>query len=174
MIENLTETIHATLLSVFGIGVLLRGVSGAGKSDCALEMVSRGHALIADDGVALQRIGPIVYGSAPTVFKGFLEIRGIGICNIRDLYGETSVLGRCAIGVSVELKPEKNSDETVRIGGEQPEAEILGVRVPHFVISNSRKRPLPVIIEAAAKIVKAGGSSAGMDLMASYNKSLAS
>ena len=174
MIKNLTETIHATLLSVFGIGVLIRGASGAGKSDCALEMVSRGHALVGDDALELHRIGPILYGSAPAAFKGLLEIRGIGICNIRHLYGETSVGERCAIGVSVELNPEKNSGESVRIGGEQAEVEILGVRVPHFVISNSRERPLPLIIEAAARIAKAGGRSVEMDLMASYDRSLAS
>ncbi len=174
MIEKLPETVHGTLLSVYGIGVLIRGESGTGKSECALEMVSRGHALVADDAVELKRIGSTLYGTAPTAFKGLLEIRGLGICDIRELYGDGSVADRSEIGVSIELQPEKNADQTRRIGGEQAEIEMLGVKLPHFVISNSHMRPLPVIIEAVVKIMRTGIRSVESDLIENYNRSLAS
>lgn len=172
MIENLTETIHGTLLSVYGVGVLICGESGTGKSECALEMVSRGHGLVADDAIEITQIGSILYGSAPTALKGSLEIRGIGICDVRKLYGDASIVNRCEIGVSIELRPEENGEETMRIGGEQAEAEILGMKLPHFVISDSNARPLPVIIEAAVKITKISGQSAEIDLIENYNGSL--
>ena len=174
MIENLTETIHGTLLCVFGVGVLIRSESGTGKSECALEMVSRGHALVADDAVELTRIGSTLYGSAPLALAGLLQIREIGICDIRALYGEASVVDRCDIGVNIHLKPNENGDASTRMGGEKLEVEIMGVRLPHFVISNSNKRPLPVIIESAVKMMKAGGESVEMDLIDRYNKSIAS
>lgn len=173
MIENLTETIHGTLLSVYGNGVLIRGESGAGKSECALDMVSRGHALVADDAVQLKRIGSTLYGSAPDAFKGFLDIRGLGICDIRKLYGDTSVADRCGIKVSIELKAEKSADQTMNIGGEQAEIEIFGIKLPHFVISNSNTRLLTVIIEAAVKMTTTDTRSAEISLIANYNRSLA-
>ncbi len=170
MIDNLTETIHATLVSVFGVGVLIRGDSGSGKSECALELVSRGHALAADDAVELTCGGSGLYGSAPAALKGLFEIREVGICDIRELFGEASVIDRCKIGVSVELRPSKNTSEKTRIAIEMPWVELMGVKLPHFEISNSSMRPLPLILEA---IVKAAGSGTESTLIENYNRSAA-
>lgn len=174
MSEDLTETIHSTLLSVYGIGVLLRGESGTGKSECALEMVSRGHALVADDAVELKRIGSTLYGSAPDVLKGLLEIRGLGICDIRELYGDSAIADRCGIGVSIELHLERNTEEIERIGSEPAEIDFLGVKLPHFVITDSINRLVPLIIETAVKMTRSDGQVTEMDLIANYNRSLAS
>ncbi len=174
MIENLTETIHGTLLSVYGTGVLIRGESGTGKSECALELVSRGHALVADDAVALERIGSTLYGSAPTAFTGLLEIRGLGIRDIREVYGNSSVVDECEIDVNIELRSVKNDEELERLGGEPTEIDILGVRLPHFVISNSNRRQMPVIVEFAVKIIRMSNRSADIDLIENYDRSLVS
>ena len=171
MIENLTETIHGTLLSVYGMGVLIRGESGTGKSECALEMVSRGHVLVADDAVELKRVGSTLYGSAPDALTGLLEIRGVGICNVRELYGDDSVMDQCGIIVDIELKAEKKVTEGVF--DREDGVVYLGIELPHRVISNSNTRRLPIIIEAAVKMMGTG-RSAEIELIENYNRSLAS
>ena len=174
MIENSTKTIHGTLLSVYGIGMLIQGESGTGKSECALEMINRGHALVADDAIELKRIGPMLYGSAPETLKGLLEIRGLGICDVRKLYGDDAFANRCGIGVSIELAIEGDILSSEVFDDDQAEVEILGVTLEHFIISNPRERALPAIIEAAVRMTRGGGRSAEMELIASYNKSLTS
>ena len=173
MSSNYTVSIHGTLVNVFGVGVLIKGESGCGKSECALEIVARGHSLVADDAVIVSREGNELFGSSPAELFGLIEVRGLGICDIRRLFGKASVAEKSTIGVIIELHSEKAPDEIECLTGKQNKAEILGVTLPHFVIANSSVRSLPVIVETAARIINTGGKTAESDLIARYNKAAA-
>ena len=169
MTGSSAETIHATLVQVFGIGVLITGEPGTGKSDCALELISRGHILVADDVVELTRVGSKLYGSAPGRFKGLLEIRDVGICEVREIFGIGSVADRSEIGVSVDLRLSAKG-EADRLSAGHALVNFINVSLPHFEISNSATRPLPLIVEA---IVKTLGSGTESTLIKNYNRSVA-
>lgn len=145
-------TIHGVLLGMYGIGVLLRGASGVGKSECALDLIMRGHRLISDDAVLIKRIGDGLEGSSPELIHGFLEIRGLGIVNIRELFG-VSVIGKSKdIEVCVELRPWNEMGEIDRLGLESHEEVILGVSVPKFILPVSPGRTLATLVETAVRI----------------------
>lgn len=168
-----TENLHATLVSVFGVGVLITGESGSGKSECALELIARGHTLVADDAAIVESQGNEIFGSSQSELVGLLEVRGLGICDVRKLYGESSIAERCRIHAVIELCGEKYEDEPERISGEQNATTILGIEIPHFVIGNSNARSLPVIVETAARMIKTGGNTAPTDLIERHNKAVA-
>jgi HPr kinase/phosphorylase len=146
------KTVHGTLVEVFGIGVLLEGDSGVGKSECALSLIERQHRLIADDSVEIRRIsGNILMGSGAQVVSHHMEIRGLGIINITHLFGVGAIRDRKQIQLVVQLEtwdPAKNYD---RIGAEENTEDILGVHVPCVVIPIKPGRNIPVIIETAAR-----------------------
>jgi HPr kinase/phosphorylase len=146
------KAVHGTLVEVFGIGVLLEGDSGVGKSESALSLIERGHRLIADDLVEIRRIsGNILMGSGAQVVSHHMEIRGLGIINITHLFGVGAIRDRKQIQLVVQLEtwnPEKNYD---RIGAEENTVDILGVHVPCVVIPIKPGRNVPVIIETAAR-----------------------
>lgn len=145
-------TVHGVLLGMFGIGVFLTGSSGVGKSECALDLIMRGHRLISDDAVLMKRIGEALDGSAPELVQGFLEIRGLGIVNIRELFG-VSVIGKSkTVEVCVELKKWDETGEIDRIGLEEHEEEILGVKIPKFILPVSPGRTLSTLVETAVRI----------------------
>ncbi len=169
MTGNLTETIHATLVQVFAVGVLITGESGSGKSECSLELISRGHVLVADDVVELTRVESTLYGSAPQKFRGLLKIRDVGICDVQEIFGNGSVVDRCEIGISLALR-RTASEETDRISENRSFVDFIDVSLPHFEISNSAARPLPLIIEA---IVKTVGSSAAATLIQDHDRAAA-
>ena len=169
----MTETIHGSLVNVYGIGVLIRGESGVGKSEALLDLIARGHALVADDAVELQRIATVLYGSAPETLKGLIEIRGIGICDVRTLYGDDAFANRCGIGVSIELTNERETAAMEPLSPLSQQIEILGVELDHFVIADARIRSVATLIESVVRLVRSGGRSAEMELIAKYNSSLA-
>ena len=160
-------------MSVCGVGVLITGESGSGKSECALELVARGHILVADDAVLVERHGNELFGNSPPDLFGLIEVRGIGIYDVRELYGNGSVVERCSVQVVVELRADKMPDERDRLSGVQDKIEIAGLKVPYFVIENSSIRGLPVIVETAARIIKTGGNKAESNLVERYKKVLA-
>ena len=145
-------TLHGVLVEVFGIGVLLLGDSGVGKSESALSLIERGHRLIADDAVEIRRVsGNILMGTGAQVVSHHMEIRGLGIINITHLYGVGAIRDRKQIQLVCQLEnwdPNKNYD---RIGAEENTIEILGVHVPLVVIPIKPGRNIPVIIETAAR-----------------------
>ena len=167
------EIIHGTLISVMGVGVLLRGESGSGKSDCALELISRGHILIADDAVSVERIDEVLFGSSADCLTGLLAVRGLGICDIGQLYGNSSVADRCEIGLCINLRAETVADDYEKFGCEQLEVEIMGMKIPYFVISNSTARPLSVIVETVVRMLKTGVKTAETSLIVRYDKAVA-
>jgi len=147
-----TQTIHGTLVEVYGIGILLKGGSGVGKSEAALELIERGHRLIADDAVKLRCVGGnILMGQGSNKVTGHhMEIRGLGIINISHLFGVGAIRDKKQIQLIINLE-EWDSEKTYdRFGGQTKTEEYLGVQVPSLEIPIKPGRNIPIIIETAA------------------------
>ncbi len=146
------ESIHAVMMDVFGEGVLIRGGSGIGKSEIALELIRRGHRLVADDVVLLRKStsGDLVASSFPTT-KGIMEISGIGLIHVAKLFGISAILDEKKVDVVVDLVPKKET-EAVRkkLGMEEDTVEFLGVRVPRVELEVKSGRNMAVLIELIA------------------------
>lgn len=145
-----SDCLHGGLLSIYGKGVLIRGESGMGKSEIALELIKRGHLLVADDRVDCYRIHNKIIGKAPELLSGMLEIRGIGIINVSRMFGVSSVLPRAEVNLEVVLEKWKYDADYDRVGIEEKKYEsILGVDIPKIVIPVREGRSMAVIIESA-------------------------
>lgn len=142
---------HGVLMEVYGEGVLITGDSGIGKSETAIELIKRGHRLIADDAVEIKRLGPnTISGTAPPLIKNYIELRGIGIINVAKLFGIGAVKQENVIDLVVNIVPWDNHDNYDRLGLEDSYDEILGVKVPLNTIPVTPGRNLAVILEVAA------------------------
>ena len=145
-----SQNFHATLMDVHGIGVLLLGKSGVGKSECALELVERGHRLVADDFVLVtKKMGRYLLGSSNGLIQHHMEIRGLGIIDILSTYGVGAVRKQKQIGVVVSLEEWKNDTEYERLGLDEKLYSILGISLPHFVIPVKSGRNIAILIEVA-------------------------
>ena len=144
-------TRHGDLMEVYGEGLLLTGESGIGKSEAALELLKRGHRLIADDAVDIRKVNSnSLVGSAPELIRNYIELRGIGIVNVAKLFGMGSVRSRKSIDLVVNIVPWNNQDAYDRLGLEEQYMEILGVKIPMNTIPITPGRNLAVILEVAA------------------------
>jgi HPr kinase/phosphorylase len=147
-----TSSIHGVLIDVFGVGVLILGKSGIGKSECALDLILRGHRLVADDMVYIQKRAPnTLIGSGFEVIQHHMEIRGLGIINIRSLFGVEAIRERKKIELVLELMEWDTSREYDRLGFEEEKYTILGVDLPMLKIPVTPARNLTTIIEVAAR-----------------------
>ncbi len=127
----LRARVHGVFVDVFGVGILLCGRSGIGKSECGLELVQRGHRLVADDMVeCLLRPPDVVYGSATELLKNHLEVRGLGVLNIKDLFGVAAVRDRKRIDLVIHLLAQEDDVPWDRLGVDDETHEIVGVRIP--------------------------------------------
>lgn len=146
------RTMHGVMVEVFGLGILLLGDSGVGKSEAALELVERGHRLVADDAVEIRNVsGNVLLGSGANKALGHhMEIRGLGIINITHLAGVGAIRDTKQIQLVVHLEVWDNNKEYDRIGAEEQYEEILGVKVPCLQIPVKPGRNIPIIIETAA------------------------
>ena len=145
-----SQCLHGGLLSIYGKGVLIRGESGMGKSEIALELIKRGHLLVADDRVDCDRIHNKIVGKAPELLSGMLEIRGIGIINVARMFGVSSVLPKTQVDFQVNLEMWKPDQDYDRVGIEEKKHEnILGVDIPKIVVPVREGRSMAVIIESA-------------------------
>lgn len=144
-------TEHGVLMEVFGVGILLTGKSGVGKSETAMELIKRGHRLIADDNVIIKEIANELYGTAPEIIRYFMELRGIGIINVKSMYGSGSVLDEKKIQLIIQLENWQQGKEYDRIGDEMTTASYFGINVPKLTIPVSPGRNLAIIIEVAAR-----------------------
>jgi HPr kinase/phosphorylase len=144
-------TVHGVLMEVFGVGILLTGESGVGKSETAMELIKRGHRLIADDNVILKEVANELYGTSPDIIRYFMELRGVGIINVKSMYGSGSVLDEKKVQLVIQMEHWQQGKEYDRIGDEQKEEEYLGVKVPKLIIPVSPGRNLAIIIEVAAR-----------------------
>ena len=144
-------TRHGVLVEVYGEGILLTGDSGIGKSETAIELLKRGHRLIADDAVEIRRVSAdSVVGTAPELIRNYIELRGIGIINVAKLYGMGAVKQENAIDLVVNIVPWNTQEAYDRLGLEEKYTELLGVKVPMNVIPVTPGRNLAVILEVAA------------------------
>lgn len=144
-------TIHAGLMEIYGTGVLIRGKSSVGKSETGLDLVIRGHRLVADDVVDIKKIDGRLLGSCPENIRHFMEIRGLGILDIRRLYGVGSVKTGCYVELVIELEDWDENKEYDRLGIEDNFTDILGVRVPQIVVPVKPGRNVAMIIEVATR-----------------------
>jgi HPr kinase/phosphorylase len=145
-----TTTIHGVLMNVYGLGVLLVGDSGIGKSECALELLKRGHMLVADDVVEVkQRLGGLLFGTGAELIRHHMELRGLGIIDVQKVFGVSSILDRTRIELVIRLEEWKQTVEYDRVGLAEQTTSILGVRVPEIVMPVRPGRNLAVLVEVA-------------------------
>ncbi|MFD3156206.1 HPr(Ser) kinase/phosphatase [Haloimpatiens sp. FM7330] len=142
--------VHGVLVDVYGIGILITGESGIGKSETALELIKRGHRLVADDAVDIKAIDGILKGSSPYITKGMLEVRGMGIIDVPALYGLSSVLATKTIHLIIYFEQWEEGREYDRLGTNKVCTDILGVDVRKLTVPIRPGRNIAVIIEAAA------------------------
>lgn len=169
-------SIHGVLVDVYGEGVLITGESGIGKSEAALELIKRGHRLITDDVVELRRVSDdTLVGSAPDVTKHFIELRGIGIVNVKALFGASSVKDTQSIDLVIHLEDWDKDKEYDRMGLEEEYTEYLGNKIVCHNIPIRPGRSLAIICESAAvnHREKKMGYNAAQELYQRVQKSLA-
>ena len=144
-------TRHGVFVEIYGEGILIVGDSGIGKSEAAIELIKRGHRLIADDAVVIKRVdSKTLMGSAPELIRNYIELRGIGVVDVRRIFGLSSVKWTEKIDLIVQLEMWKPGTEYDRIGNEYHYMDILDVKVPHITIPIQPGRNLAVILEVAA------------------------
>ena len=157
-------TLHATLVDVFGEGVLLTGQSGIGKSETALELIERGHRLVGDDMIVVKKVGEsLLIGEGSEILKHHIEIRGIGIINVREIFGIRSVTNRKRIDIVILLEEWDSATEYDRLGLDEKKFTILGIDVAHIIMPVRPGRNIPILIETAAlnmRLKKVGINSA--------------
>ncbi len=147
------ETRHGVLLDLYGVGVFLQGQSGIGKSECALDLIVRGHRLVSDDLVELRRIAPDrLIGSAPDLLREHIEIRGLGILNVRDLFGVSAISGPKPVGLAITFQRWEEAEEIDRLGLDDQTVNIFGVYVPSFLLPVSPGRNLSTLVETAVRV----------------------
>ena len=169
-------TISAGLLKIFGLGTLILGDSGIGKSESALELISRGHQFIADDVVQI-RLTPKgeLAGSAPALSRNFMEIRGLGIINIRAIFGPRSIARDARVDLVVRLKKWRRGYEVDRLGLKSgDDMTILGRRIPQLAIPVAPGRNIATLIEVACKvhILRKKGYSAPDEIIRRLDRAL--
>ncbi len=144
-------TIHGVLVEVYGEGILVMGESGIGKSETAIELVKRGHRLIADDAVELKRVSDkTLVGSAPELIKHYIELRGIGIVDVRRIFGMGAVKDTEKVDLVINYEPWDSEKQYERFGLETEYTDLMGIKVPSITIPVKPGRNLAVIIEIAA------------------------
>jgi HPr kinase/phosphorylase len=158
---------HGVLMEVFGVGILLTGKSGVGKSETAVELIKRGHRLVADDSVIIKEIANELVGTAPEIIRYFMELRGIGIINVKSMYGSGSVLNEKKIELVMQLENWQQGKEYDRVGDTAAYAEYLGIKIPKLTIPVCPGRNLAIIIEVAARNfrLKSMGYDASQELI---------
>lgn len=166
-------TRHGVLMEVYGEGMLIMGESGVGKSETAVELLKRGHRLIADDAVEIKRVSnKTLVGNAPEIIKHFIELRGIGIINVRRIFGIGAVKESEKIDLVINLEVWDENKQYDRLGIENEYTEILGLRIPSHTIPIKPGRNLAMILEVAAmnNRQKRLGYNGAEDLTKRFNK----
>jgi HPr kinase/phosphorylase len=160
-------TVHAVLMDILGLGVLVVGESGIGKSECALDLILRGHRLVADDTVEIRRRAEsVLIGTCPDLTRDLMEIRGLGIINVRELFGVASTRASKRIELVVSLERWEVGRQYDRLGLDERHYEILGLRVPQNRMPVAPGRSVANLVEVAARnqVLLSRGHHAGRDL----------
>jgi len=143
--------LHSVLMDVFGLGVLIMGESGIGKSECALDLIDRGHRLVADDVVEVKRLGDALVGSSPDLTRYHMELRGLGVINIKDLYGVSSIRLSKRVELVINLERWEAGKEYDRLGLHDEKFPILGGEVPLLRMPVAPGRNIAILVEVAAR-----------------------
>jgi len=147
-----TTTVHGVLMDVLGLGVLITGESGLGKSELALELISRNHGLVADDAVELARVAPnVIEGRCPPLLQNLLEVRGLGLLDIRTIFGEAAVRRKMRLKLIVHLVRASSHDKFERLPLQDLTQNVLGLAVRQVMLQVAAGRNLAVLVEAAAR-----------------------
>ncbi len=166
-----STTLHGTLMEIFGVGILIQGRSGVGKSESALELIERGSRLIADDLVKVKRIDfDTLQGEGADIIKHHMEIRGVGIINIQHLFGVSAIRSKINIDLIIYLEEWKLSKEYERLGLDDQTETILDIKVPFYLIPVRPGRNMPIIIESATRNFRL--KSMGYNAAKEFNKKL--
>lgn len=146
------ETRHGVFMDVLGLGVMISGSSGLGKSELGLELLTRGHGLVADDAVELTRVADeVIEGKSPELLRNFIEVRGLGLLNIKTIFGESSVRRKMRLRLIVQLVKRSVINEYDRLPLKALYEEILGLKIKKVIIPVSAGRNLAVLVEAAVR-----------------------
>jgi HPr kinase/phosphorylase len=171
-----TTTLHGVLVDVFGIGLLLVGKSGIGKSECAVELVLRGHRLVADDVVRCEWRPPgMVFGAPADMLRHHVEVRGLGVLNIKDLFGVTAVRDRKRIDIVVQLDEWDEKREYDRLGVDDQFFSILGTPVRLVTVPVRPGRDMGAMLEMAARneLLRRAGKHSARELLARLEENAA-
>ena len=171
------EILHGVFMEVLGTGVLITGKSSVGKSELALELISRGHSLVADDAPEFTRIGPdILEGRSPGILQGFMEVRGLGVLNIREMYGDNAIKISKYLKLIIHLEKmnQHNKADFDRLKGHNRVEMIMNVEIPITVLPVAPGRNLAVIVEAAVRnhILRNNGFDASQQLIDIQQKAI--
>ena len=169
------QVIHGVLMDMLGLGVLITGESGIGKSECALDLVVRGHRLVADDTVEIRRRGETtLIGTCPELTRHHMEIRGLGLINVRDLFGVAATRNAKRVELVVQLERWDPDRDYERLGLDELRYEILGLKVPLIRMPVAPGRSLGVLVEVAARnqLLRTRGLNAARDLAARLEETL--
>ncbi len=168
-------TIHGVLIDVYGVGILLLGGSGVGKSECALDLIVRGHRLVSDDAIQIKkRADNILIGSGSETIRYKMELRGLGLINIRDLFGVTSIRYKKRIELVVLMELWDKDKAYDRLGIEDESREILGVKIPLIRMPVAPGRNIAILVEVAARnyLLKIKGYDAAREFIKEHDRSL--
>ncbi len=166
----MVETVHGVLLNVDGAGVLLLGEAKVGKSECALELLSRGHLLVADDVVLIERCGNSLIGKAPSRFAGLIEIRDLGIFDVRQVFDKSAFAPVTEIHLCVELRKSTSAEERDRIGADTESIDFMGIRLPKLYLKVERGRNVAVLVETAVRLFKCGDNNVESKLIKEHDQ----
>ncbi len=170
-----TANIQGVLVDLFGIGIIITGGSGIGKSECGLELVTRGHRLVADDSVdILKRHDGTLFGQCPDVTKHFMEIRGIGVVNMKRLFGNDAVADGVAVEIIAELIRWEDWEEPDRLGSTDQYRRILAVDLPIVTLPVRSGGNMATVVEIVARnhILKKKGYNASIELIKKVSKKI--
>jgi HPr kinase/phosphorylase len=169
--------VHGVLMDILGLGVLMVGESGIGKSECALDLVVRGHRLVADDTVELRcRAQSFLIGTCPELTRHHMEIRGLGLINVQDLFGVASTRSSKRVELVVQLERWEHGREYDRLGLDEEFYELIGARIPMIRMPVAPGRNVAILVEVAARnqLLRSRGHHAARRLVNRLNEQLAS
>ncbi len=164
--------IHGVLVAVFDRGTLIIGPSCAGKSELALELISRGHHLVADDAVSIFRRGDGLIGEAPKLTAGVLEIKGLGLIDVATIFGENAVRTNTMIDLCVDLGPGPNEKDLDLLSENRTVKELLGVSVPLVRFDVSTRPANPIMIETAVRMLEHPSANVARRVAAEHDSSI--